>query len=131
MPRIPPPSRLSTRKGFGIGAAAAVVSSTYPLTLRRVRIVAVAVAPADLAVPVVDAQLSTLIAADLAAAVARLALRVEVGRHARGAAPPHVPAAARVGDDVVGFRTFSHRHPESSCVSSAKRGTATLNFEVG
>src|SRR3954454_19624575 len=112
MPRIPPPSRLSTRKDFGIGAAAAVVSSTYLLTLRRVRIAAAAVALADLAVPVVDAQLGPLVAADLAAAVDRLALRVEGGRRARGAIPPHVPASARVGDDVVSFRTFSRRHPE-------------------
>src|SRR3954447_7543029 len=131
MPRMPPPSRLSTRKGFSIGAAAAVVWSTYLLTLRRVRIVAVAVALADLAVLGVDAQLGPLFPSDLAAAVARLALRVEMGRYARGPAPPHVPATARVRDDVVSFRTFPRRHPELPCASSANRSTATLNSEVG
>ena len=55
----------------------------------------------DFAIPVVDNQLGTLVAADLSAPVDGVLLVIEMARGAAAATLLNIPSAASAGDDVM------------------------------
>ena len=71
------------------------------LVLWRTGVIAVAIALGDFAVPIMDNQLGTLIAADLPGSVDGVLLPVEVPRSPTATATLNVPPAAPMRDDVV------------------------------
>ena len=60
-----------------------------------------AIALGDSAIPVVDNQLGTLVAADLPAPVDGVLLIIEMARGAAAATLLNIPPAAPTGDDVM------------------------------
>lgn len=83
-----------------------------------------AVALGDLPVLVVDLQLGALVLADLATGIDGSLFGVVVATGLVGPAPLYVPAAVRVGDNVVGLAAFAaHESPYGGRLS-----IATLNF---
>jgi len=71
------------------------------LVLGRTGVVAVAIALGDFAIPVVDNQLGSLVAADLPGPVDGVLLPVEVPRSTTATATLDVPSAAPIRDDVM------------------------------
>lgn len=69
-----------------------------------------AVAAADPAVPVVDAQFTTLISADVSAAINSFLLGFVVTASAVTTPTPHVPAALLVWHYVMTLRSLAHMH---------------------
>lgn len=86
-----------------------------------------AVAAGDPAVLVVNAKLGPLIAADRAAAIDGLALRLVVAARAARAAALDVPAPVRVRYDMVGLRSSTHTSCPSSLRLSAPRSHLRLD----
>lgn len=114
--------------------------------LGRIRIASVAVALADAAILVMDAQLGFLIVADLPTVVGRVLLRIEVPRGTLAAATLDIPSAIGVRHHMMGAWSALIRHilipsrhskiksiatPNSiwvcTCVLSRTAYTATLN----
>jgi hypothetical protein len=75
-----------------------------------------AVTTANSAVLVMDTQLRTLPTADFARLIDGILFFVVVAAGTFAAAPLHVPAAARIWDDMVGIWTFSRSHRINSLV---------------
>lgn len=73
------------------------------LALWRIRIVPVAVRAGDLPVLVMDLELRSLVAADLAGRVDGVLLLVEVTAGSLGTTALDVPTALRIGHDMMGF----------------------------
>ena len=67
-----------------------------------------AIAASNATVSAVDAELGSLVSADLPAVVDRVALRVVMAARAARAAALHVPPSRRVGNNVVAVRPFLH-----------------------
>ncbi len=76
----------------------------------RTGVIAVAVALRDFAIPVVDNQLGTLVAADLSCPVDGILLLIEVTRGAAAATLLDIPPAAPAGHDVMCFPAHGN-HP--------------------